>query len=231
MCESLRYFVTMVLRTNKIFLFALTVLSMVTVSVPGFAQNKIKSVLKKENAGITIGFQSGKEILFSTTPQVHNKQNKTRYGSAKSLVIRKPINAHFKLETMLGYTSIQNNPPIFFGAGKINNYLKPSSFSLPVTIEYYFLPEKNKLRPFCGAGFQCNCPNGKNNNPSPLSGMDVNVPYYNSQADTKYITILFTQGVTFEVNTKIEITQSIHFMPENSNNAIGVDLGIGFKIP
>ena len=62
--------------------------------------------------------------------------------------------------------------------------------------------------------------------------MDVATPQNNyPQADTKYITILFTQGVTFEVNTKIELTQSFHFIPTNTTNIIGIDLGIGYKIP
>ena len=85
------------------------------------------------------------------------------------------------------------------------------------------------MRPFCGAGVQCNMLQGNNNVPS-FTG-DVNPVTYNPQPDTKYITIFFTQGVTYEINTKIEITQSIHFIPENTNSVIGIDLGIGFKLP
>ena len=68
--------------------------------------------------------------------------------------------------------------------------------------------------------------------PIPASGMDV-VSQYNTppQSDTKYITIVFTQGVTFEVNTKIEVSQSFHFIPENNNTVIGINLGVGYKIP
>ena len=62
-------------------------------------------------------------------------------------------------------------------------------------------------------------------------GIDVAPQNYIPQPETKYITILFTQGVTFEVNTKIQVTQSFHFIPSNTNSVIGIDLGIGYKLP
>ena len=193
----------MQLSTNKILLFTIAVVSMVTVSVLGFAQNKIKQVLNKDKPTISIGFQTGRELLFNTTPLLHSKQSKVHYGISKSLVLRKSIAPHFKLETMLGYSSIQNTQPNLSNSPFRLNSEKQNKFSLPVTIQYYFLPEKNKFRPFCGAGFQCNCFSKKNNFSTNNTASDINQQYYNTQPDTKYITILFTQGVTFEVTTKI----------------------------
>ncbi len=212
--------------SSKILSYTVALLTLVIASVCGFAQDKVKHSAKKEHA-VSVGFQTGRELLFNSSPLLHSKQSKIHYGVSKSLVLRKPLNTHFKVEAGLNYTSFQNTitSPSFFG--KQNNS-KPYIFSLPVTIQYYFLPEKCKVRPFCGAGIQCNMLQA-NNNPPSLT--EVNPIPYNPQPDTKYITILFTQGVTFEINTKIEITQSIHFIPENTNSVIGIDLGIGFKLP
>ena len=230
-CEKVRYFVIMSLSSVKILSFSFALLSLITASVCGFAQNKDKHLIKKEKHPISIGFQSGRELLFNSSPLVHSKQSKVHYGISKSLVLRKPINAHFKLESGISYSNIQCcTPNILALTGKQNNTLKTNKFSFPVTVQYYFLPEKCKVRPFCGAGLQYCFADGKNN-PVTNTCADVTQQYYNPQPDTKYITILFTQGVTFEVNTKIEITQSFHFIPENTNNVIGIDLGIGFKIP
>jgi outer membrane protein W len=215
---------------NKIYASILALSLPTSVSICGYAQSKAKNTSKAEKQPITIGFQTGRELLFNSSPLIHSKQSKVHYSISKSLVLRKALTPHFKIETGLKYTALEpavTNPIIF--PGKLNN--KPYGFSLPVTIQYYLLSDKYRLRPFCGAGFQCNFFESKNNQPSMQQGMDAMPQYYNPQNDTKYITILFTQGVTFEVNTKIEISQSFHFIPENANNIIGIDLGIGFKIP
>jgi len=82
------------------------------------------------------------------------------------------------------------------------------------------------MHPFFGAGLQYN-----------IKPFCQTAPIYNDggynyspQAGTKCISILFTQGVTFEINTKIEIGESFHFIPNNNNRVIGIDLGIGYKI-
>ena len=215
---------------NKIYSSIVALSFLTSVSICGYAQSKTKQTQKTEKHPITIGFQTGRELLFNSSPLIHSKQSKVHYSISKSLVLRKPLTPHFKIETGLKYTSIE---PVLTNSisfqGKIRS--KAYSFSIPVTIQYYLLSEKYRLRPFCGAGFQCNFFESKNNQPSMQPGMDAMQQYYNPQNDTKYITILFTQGVTFEVNTKIEISQSFHFIPENTNNIIGIDLGIGFKIP
>ena len=208
--------------------FALLLLT-VAVSVCGYAQSKTKHILKTDK-GISVGFQTGRELLFNSTPLIHSKQSKVHYGISKSLVLRKALNSHFKIESGLSYTSIQSASKGLSLPGKLNN--SPYNYSVPVTIQYHFLPEKCKFHPFCGAGIQGNFFNNKNDFSTSPIGMDVATPQNNyPQADTKYITILFTQGVTFEVNTKIELTQSFHFIPTNTTNIIGIDLGIGYKIP
>ena len=143
------------------------------------------------------------------------------------IVLRKPINAHFKAEAGLSYSAFQNGSSTSFGSN--NPLQKVSKFSLPITLQYYFLPEKSKVRPYCGAGLQYNFnANGNAISPFNSDGRNEYVP----QTGNKYISIIFTQGITFEINTKIQVTQSFHFIPDNNNNkTFGIDLGIGFTLP
>ena len=216
------------LTSNKISAYFFSLFLLTVASVCGYAQDKIKHIAKAEKQPITIGFQTGRELLFNSSPLIHSKQNKVHYGINKSLVLRKPLNAHFKLETGLNYASFQNNASTTINPGRLNN--NQYMYSVPVTVQYYFLPSKCRFHPFCGAGLQGNFLDNKNISTAPI-GLDVAPQNYIPQTDTKYITILFTQGVTFEVNTKIEVTQSFHFVPASTNSIIGIDLGIGYRIP
>ena len=214
---------------NKILSCSLLLSYLTIASFSVFAQSKIKRATKKQEHKTTIGIQTGKEITFGTTPQLHGRKNTLHYGSSKSLVLRKCLNSHFKAEAGLSYNSPenQNNLALFPNKGS----QRQSNISLPLTIQYYFLPEKYRLRPYCGAGVQGTISANTGNNQPPYNGMDVRQDYSSAQTDTKYITILFTQGVTFEINTKIQVSQSFHFIPGNTTKVIGLDLGIGYKFP
>ena len=224
-----RYFVLGMQLPNKILSCTLLLSYLTIASFTVLAQSKLKhSVAKKENKKITLGIQSGRELLFNSTPLLHSRQSKIHYGINKTVVLRKPINSHLKAEAGLMYGSMQRSPfTTGFQTTKISS--APGKLSAPVTLQYYFLPEKCRVRPYCGAGLQGNL---LINAPGPAPFTDgAPVTSYNTQPDTKYITILFTQGVTFEVNTKIEVNQSFHFIPGGANKVIGIDLGIGYKIP
>ena len=69
------------------------------------------------------------------------------------------------------------------------------------------------------------------NNQLSVNNSDGYSDYNKRQSDTKNITILFTQGFTFEVNTKIQVSQSLHFIPGNTTKVIGIDFGVGYKFP
>ena len=215
---------------NKILSSALLLSYLTIGSFTVYAQNKIKHTVKKEaHKTTTLGIQSGRELLFNSTPLLHSKQNKIHYGVSKSLVLRRPLNAHFKAEAAVGYGTMPGTPfpNTNLPTNKINTSVQ-GKLSMPLTIQYYFLPEQCRVRPYCGAGVQGNI---LTNNIQPTYSDGNATEYPGTQPDTKYITILFTQGVTYEVNTKIQVSQSFHFIPGGPNKVIGIDLGIGYKIP
>ena len=214
---------------NKILATTLALSYLTIASFTVLAQNKIKHPPKKQDQKITLGLQSGRELLFNSTPLLHSKQSKIHYGISKSLVLRKPLNKHFKIEAGVNYNSITNSPDLLDLTIR-NNGAKTNQISLPVTIQYYFLSRQYRLRPYCGAGMM-GCITANNRNQIPLLRGDGRTEQYIPQPDTKYITILFTQGVTFEINTKIQVSQAIHFIPGYNNKVIGIDMGVGYTFP
>ena len=103
--------------------------------------------------------------------------------------------------------------------------------SIPTTIQYYFLSNKFRVHPFCGAGLQCEYSIRQGNAIIPTND-SRNVQQISTLLPGKmYVNLLFTQGVMFEINTKIRITESIHFVPGNSDRSIGIDLGLGYRLP
>ena len=211
---------------NKIFATAL-ILSAINLC-PNIAQGKTKHGNKKHN--VTLGFQTGRDALLNPSPNLQNKQTKFQYGANHGLTLRKKTGSHFKIES--GFTYNQLQPQNFKNNFSCNNFnaLKPYTLSLPATLQYYFLPEKSTLHPYCGAGIQTNI-NISPNTISPFTGDTYpGTNHQTYQTGTKYISILFTQGVTYEINTKIQITQSFHFIP-NATKTFGIDLGIGYTLP
>jgi outer membrane protein W len=211
---------------NRIMLLTLSICYLALASVCVYGQNKPwHSTTGEHKQNLTVGFRTGQDALFPT----HN-YNKAHYAISSTLFLRKAITSNFFFETGLKYSVIQSGANPFTKPLSNANALskKPFSLSVPVTIQYYFLPEKSRVRPYIGGGMQYVFMT-KDNNITPFN-TDYR-PDLTDQTGTKYISILFTQGVTFEINTKIQVNQSFHFLPESTNRTFGVDIGIGFKLP
>jgi outer membrane protein W len=212
-----RYFISQMLRPKKILTFTLLLWTFSIASITVDAQSAKKQNKKGHQSKTTFGIQAGKEITL-VAPSF-GKRSKANYNNNKSLVLKQQIIQHFKVETGLNFGS----------TSKVNGLDKINKLTLPVTLQYYFLPDKYKLRPYCGAGVQGKLYSSENL-PS-TANSDTQPDNHSNTADKKYISILFTQGVTFEVNTKIQVNQSLHFIPGNSSRVIGIDIGVGYKFP
>ena len=214
---------------RKILVSALTLSYLTLASSFLYAQNKVISTDQpqlRHKSRITLGFQSGKEIsLIKPKPSLPSGSRSCNAVNG-AFFLRKPLSPHFKIETALSYSVFQSDLISGTAAGKYQQGHPQNSVTIPVTIQYYFLPQRYKLHPYCGTGIVCGC-----NNPYTNTRNSSDAPIAPNQSDTKYISILFTQGVTFEINTKIEISQSFHFIPGNETRTLGIDLGIGYKIP
>jgi hypothetical protein len=207
---------------RKILLLAIASSCLTTGSFVLYGQNQIckKSRIKHP---VTIGFQSGKSFLFGKS--MPTKKFNGHYFSNNSININMTINKHFRAEGGISYNTTPNQSNITNELGGKPSPFKYSSVSVPFTLQYYPLPHHCRLQPYCSVGFQYN------NNPANItSSAGDNNANDNVQSGTKYISIIFAQGMTFEINTKIQITQSFHFIPESADKFIGFGLGIGYTL-
>ena len=228
MLKIFRYFVQMS-SLSKTYSYAFILLATIFCSLFASGQTITKNKSRKKHP-TTIGFQTGKDVILSPT---YNKPIKVNFGVNNNLFLRKKLKPHFQLKSGLNYDRSQN--PIYKYSSadpRSNNSMQQfGGVSIPATLQYYFLPEKSKLHPYCGAGFQYNLNiSPKTISPFPTETYPSSGTTASQSPGTKYITILFTQGITYEINTKIQVTQSIHFIP-NTTKTFGIDLGIGYTIP
>jgi outer membrane protein W len=198
---------------KKIFLFSFG-LALVVTSVSG---QTIKAK-KHQVSNITIGFNTGASTVFKA-PVIY-KPN-PRWNNFSSLTVKKDLNKHIAISTGVDYS---NNISL---TKHINKQTAVNTISIPTTVQYYLLPTGKRFRPYVGAGVSYNIIktgfNGSNYQDAPIGQCCL-------QNGTKYISIIATQGVMFEINTKIQINESIHFMPSNQANIIGVNVGMGYKL-
>ena len=189
-----------------------------------YGQNQVHKLHPKHP--VTIGFQTGKSSFFSTQPGI--KHTKHKYPSTNSLTVKAQLTKHLKAEAGLTLTSLQNHSSSANIQDNRLNFSKKQSLSLPLSLQYYPLPHRYKVQPFCGIGLQCNC---HPFNPNITLGNEGTTANENVQSGTKYISIMFVQGVTYEINTRIQVTQSFHFLPETNGKTMGIGFGIGYTIP
>jgi len=181
------------------------------------AKNHARSHAKKHEA-LTIGFHSEAGKIFDVA-----KNHVTHSAPVlnNGFIVRMPLITHFKAEYGLFYNSnIAGNIPSLTGVRK-NNVI--NNISLPVTVQYYMGPDHKRLKPYVGIGALLqHCCQTEN---IPLGDAVV------TRKGTRYVSLLFTQGVIFEVNTHIELKESIHIIPEKDNTSVGFNIGVGFKLP
>ena len=186
-------------------------------------QHKVTSSARPKHTGLKpyFGVYSERQVVGIST---NNYQHK-RYSTLNSgFIVRMPIVTHFKLEAGLQYNYLISSKTYesMRNKGQMHN---PNTLSLPITIQYYIRPEKKRLQPYIGIGTMIT---PLHDHSAPNSDYLDYAPSING---TKYISILFMQGITFAINTKVNIRESIQFMPDNDKNLLGVSVGVGFRLP
>ena len=190
------------------------ILPLVLLTAVGFAHPKKKTMhLQKP----FIGFYRGAQLL-DVSKGLRTKKFASDINTG--FVVRLPLVTHFKAEAGMSFSNI-----LVYPTNKGNLVKGARSVAIPLTVQYYFLPKESRLQPYIGMGAMLN-PNPKNS----LLLMDDG-SNYKPYPGTQYISILFTQGVTFEVNTRIHLTESLHIFNVGGRAAIGLNFGIGFYLP
>jgi hypothetical protein len=174
---------------------------------------------------VNVGFQTTKTILFDLTKQIppsKKKNNTKRHYNSAMVYAQLLLSKKFRIETGLSLNMIQMTGE---ATSPFNKYVFTDQYgiSVPVTVQYYFGKKNKRVKPYIGAGIQYN---SNFNNKRVIEDQ----PDYIPQTGTRFISILFTQGLIYEVNTKIQVMEHLHFLPSEGVKTMGLDVGIGFKL-
>jgi outer membrane protein W len=192
-----------------------------TLAIPsGYAQAMKASSHRFIHPPFTLGLTRGIDYLdVSRTGYA----SKLKGIATTGMLIRIPIITQFKVETGLKYSHIlQANAA---NSQNVSNTLPAPSttISVPITIQYYLNPG-NRIQSYIGIGTMLSMSNVK----SPaLLGKEI-AP---STTGNEFISLMFTQGIIFEINTKINISEEIHILNTDGKKTMGFNVGVGFKMP
>lgn len=192
------------------------------------AQNLDRSRLTKLDHKFTIGFERRVYTLYPNTVAL-SKRTTQAADNSNRILFRMRLTTRFRLETGLSFAAIDRilNTRI----NKTLNIYQPCKVSAPITIQYQFGSDKKRLRPYFGAGVQYTHQVISANGDATIS-KDANDYNNRSLSNTlKYMNIIFTQGIIYDINPDFQISQSLHIIPEGQGiKPIGINIGVGYRI-
>jgi outer membrane protein W len=212
---------------NYIRIIALSVATALLLpNMTAFAQSYDRSKLTKIDHKVTIGFERAVYTLYMPHEVQLDKKTKRAEDKTNRIILRMKLTSRFRLETGLSYKAIDK---ILRNNGRYNhgfNIKKPCKLSVPLTIQYQLQNDRKRLRPYFGAGVQYF------RQDIPTAGDNSDYQLYNNgiSNNLKYINIIFTQGLIYDITPDLQITQSIHILPEYGIRPIGINIGVGYRI-
>lgn len=184
-----------------------------------------RSKLTRFDQKFTIGLERTVYSLYA--PRGWNLSPKTTRAqdNCYRILLRMKLTRRFRIETGLSYKDIDR----LLGTNKIKNkqfnLYQPCKLTVPLTIQYQLQSERSRLHPYIGAGIQYNYYDAT------VGGNTTDVlANKNISNSLKYLNIIVTQGLIYDVTPDLQITQSIHIIPENGIKPVGINLGIGYRL-
>jgi outer membrane protein W len=155
-------------------------------------------------------------------------------GNTSNLFARYYLGKHFAVEAgfAVGVTAYKDlYGTLDMGGEYFNGWLNTTSYSIPVQLQYHLLGSDSKIRPYFGIGGGRTIRHYdyrgelKNGNGQVLQSFE---------SDRSNITMFtqFTQGVTWQLNKKWQLNESINLQREfkNDRNNLDFRIGIAYKI-
>lgn len=209
---------------KNLFLYCFLLLLFAACSRNADAQDSCLAHNKKKDW--VIGYSAGEQMLLGSPGPASGKYAFTNTISGKT-----NIDDRWALDLEINVSVVKKEPVGNTVSITNEGMCKEYNVSVPVTIEYNFLPKQNKLRPYVGAGVQYSVYQESYNEYDFYEGVAKRVT--SIKANTPYASFVITQGVTYDISPKIQIKESLHFLPQTgsqtNNSALGLSLGIGFK--
>lgn len=193
------------------------------------AQSFDNSTVTRFQERFTIGFERNINSLFTPRYGGMSKQTKQAEELCNRIVFRMRLTARFRMETGLSFQAIDRILNTRYS--KQFNINEPLKLQVPLTIQYQFAPNYKKIRPYFGAGIQYTQQYGASST-STLNATESNSEYnsYNLTNSLRYMNIIFTQGIIYDIAPNLQLSQSIHISPENGMKPIGINFGVGYRI-
>ncbi len=215
-----RYFVLPDMRSiNKIFFGTLAMAYLAIGSACVYGQGLLFDNHYKKR--FTIGFQTSREYIFTSFSP---RTVKIKSAVASTLMVERALSKHFKASGGIKYSVVQNTASI---RGLQTKGVNAYRLAAPMSLQYYFLPENSRFNFYTGAGAQFNFLLDNDDNTEFSSALHADPV---NATGTRYISVLFKQGMTFQINTKIQLNQSLHFIPGNAEKTLGLDFGVDYRI-
>jgi hypothetical protein len=196
----------------------LLTMSLIAVLQAGIVYGQAKQ--PKFLKGFEIGFYLKQEIGFGTCKPVSLK------SPNPYLYIRIPLTNRFKAEVSINRSQFYNGLTNNQGDAASKKFNLSAAITAPVSLQYYFGNPNQRIRPFIGIGgtfYSTLAGTG-----SPINGWHEVTSTYRGP---NYISVFFTQGMTIEINTHLQITQALHFYNGGDNKNVEMNVGIGYRLP
>lgn len=195
--------------------------------IAGFSSYKSMgqdSLYNRNKRELTVGFTVGGRYMFNSPlfNKSLNFKNKSCCHYTEGMFLKKYITEHMAIETGLNYMTAE--APVNYNPERVVRTGKEYTVSIPATAQYYIRPSKARLNTYVGAGVNYNYTTQTNT-------VRTETGNKNQKNVTTNVNIAVVQGVIYQVNTKIQVRESIHFIPSNQNNCqeVGFNIGVGYK--
>jgi hypothetical protein len=190
-----------------------------------YAQNYDAIKVTKIDHKFTIGFERNVYSLYTPRPVSFSNKTERAQQKCNRIIFRMRLTTRFRLETGLSFKAIDRILNTRYD--KHFNPNQPCKLSVPLTVQYQLGNEHKRLRPYFGGGVQYTQMVSSNGNTVSKDGEMYNNSSINS---LRYMNIIFTQGIIYDINPNLQITQSIHIIPDNGIKPIGINFGVGYRI-
>lgn len=193
-----------------------------------YGQGYDRSKMTRLDHKYTIGFERQIHTLYNSNKVGVSNKTSMAEECTNRILFRMKLTTRLRLETGLSFRDINK---ILSNNGQKNktlSFTSPLINSIPLTIQYQLQNERKRLRPYIGTGIQFY------NHNNPNSNIARNEDVVNDETrisnGLKYINIIFTQGLIYDITPDLQISQSIHIIPDNGIRPIGINIGVGYRI-
>jgi hypothetical protein len=197
-------------------------ISLILLAGTAIAQSYDRSKLTKIDQKITVGIERRIYSVYMPHTISYSKKTQNAVDVCNRLLLRMKLTNHFRIETGLSYKAIDrmlNNGARQYRGFNLNDN---NTITVPISLQYHVRNEKCRLRPYFGSGLQYTNHLTNSN--------DATDTQNSTHGKLRYINFIFTQGLIYDITPDIQISQSIHILPENGMKPIGINFGVGYRI-